>query len=97
VKEAGTYELSAGNKVISLISFNYDRKESDLTCFVPDAIQDQIAKSNNASLHLIEPSHTDLSHTVAQLSEGKRLWKYCILLVLLFLAAEILLIRFMKS
>jgi hypothetical protein len=97
VNEAGNYVLSAGNKVIALVSFNYDRKESDLTCYHSKELEAALEKSNNPSLTMIEPTRADLSHTLAQLAGGRKYWKHCIVAVLLFLALETLLIRFMKS
>lgn len=96
VNQSGTYELTAGNQMIGLNSFNYDRHESDLECFSAEELTEAISKYKLSLIQLIEPSNTDLGHTVAELNEGKKLWKHCVLAALLFLAAEILLIRFMK-
>jgi hypothetical protein len=95
VAEAGTYSLFAGDERIALLSFNYDRKESNLDCYTPADLE-TLAASRPASLRLIEPGGGDLSRSVAEISGGKRLWKACIWAVLFFLAAEVLLLRFMK-
>jgi hypothetical protein len=97
MQNAGNYSLTSGNKNLSFISFNYDRKESDLTCYDAGELKTLIEKNTNANITLLDSENKNLTHAIAQMSEGIRLWKYCVMLVLLFIAAEILLIRFMKA
>ena len=96
VKQAGNYNLESGNKVIASVSFNYDRRESDLSCYSPAQLK-SIAELAGIQTVLVLDGNKELSHTVREQNEGTRLWKYCIWLALLFLACEILLIRFMSS
>jgi uncharacterized protein YpmS len=44
----------------------------------------------------MKPGNENLSVMMQHTSEGVHLWKWCIILALLFLAAEILLIRFFR-
>ncbi len=96
IKKAGNYALTGENKIQSYLSFNYDRNESELSCFSPDDLTEIIQKRSDLKLNNINPESVDLTHTIAQLTEGVRLWKYCVLLALIFLAIEILLIRFVR-
>ncbi len=96
IKKAGNYRLTGENKIQSYLSFNYDRNESELTCLSPDDLTEIIQKRSDLKLNSINPESVDLTHTIAQLTEGVRLWKYCILLALIFLAIEVLLIRFVR-
>lgn len=96
VTKAGNYEVMSGAKQIGLISFNFDRKESDLSVYSSDEIIEQTSKLSSLNSEVINPEGKDLSHTIYQINEGKRYWKYCILAALLFLALEIILIRFYK-
>ena len=96
VSKAGNYDVFSGNKLLSVIAFNFDRAESDLTTLTTDEINSLLIGKGKLNAELISPDGKDLSHTVTQLNEGKRLWKYCILFALLFLAIEIILIRFYK-
>jgi hypothetical protein len=96
VKESGNYILAVNNSTVSDISFNYDRKESDLTSYSASELKSVAEKSGVVHLNLLDASNKVLTQTVAELNEGKKLWKYCILLVLLFLGTEVMLIRFMK-
>lgn len=96
VKKAGNYSLTNDQKIISYLSFNYDRSESDLSCFTSDELNQEVQKRTDLRLNTINPESVDLTHSVLQINEGVRLWKYCIVLALLFLAIEILLIRFTR-
>ncbi len=96
VKKAGNYALKSDSKTQSYISFNYDRNESALSCFTPDELNEIIQKRSDLKLNSVSPENADLTHTIIQLSEGVRLWKYCVILALLFLAMEVLLIRFIR-
>ncbi len=97
IKNAENYDLKAGNTLISVESFNFDRKESDLQIYNTTELEEMSSKYANSKINIIETEGKDLSHTIAQLNEGRRLWKYCIIFTLLFLAIEILLIRYFKK
>lgn len=96
VNAAQNYELKSGEKVITVKSFNYDRKESDLSCYTVEELEKIATKPGYTNINVINNEGKDLSHSISQLNEGKRLWKYCIIAVLIFLAIEVLLIRFYK-
>jgi hypothetical protein len=93
INTAQNYELKTADRLISLISFDYDRKESDLAVLNHDELE-KLAAQSGSNFNVIDKEAKDLSHTITQANEGKRLWKTCIILALLFLAAEILLIRY---
>ena len=96
VKQSGNYELKSNNTILSCYSFNYDRKESDLRCFTPDELHDIAGKRSDLKMNTFKEGNVDLSHEIVKLNEGVRLWKYCVILALLFLAMEVLLIRFVR-
>jgi len=96
IKNAGNYNLFAGTENISGISFNYDRKESDLSRYSPDELISLYEKSNLINFSLIDAGDNDITIILADIGQGKKLWKWCILLVLLFLAIEIALLRLWK-
>ena len=96
IKNAGNYNLLAGFENISGISFNYDRKESDLSRYSPDELISLYEKSNLKNFSLIDTGAKDITKVLAEIVHGKKLWKWCILLVLLFLAIETALLRWWK-
>lgn len=90
-KTAGNYSVS-GNNIHQTLALNYDRRESDLTFYTPDALKEKYASKN---IFILDNPDKNLSSTVAAIQEGKPLWKYCVIFALLFLAIEIAIIRFM--
>ncbi|MCB9360142.1 MAG: BatA domain-containing protein [Flavobacteriales bacterium] len=91
---SGNYTLSSKTKELGL-SFNYSRKESDLTCNTAEEIEEQINTSLlNASL--LNSEIDSLNSTIGEIKSGKKYWKLCIILALLFLGAEIVLIKLFK-
>lgn len=97
VSEAGNYNLLAGKETVMGIAFNFNRKESDLNCYNEDELKEEIAKSNLLNFNVLNSSEQNLTHRLAELDHGKKLWKLCVILALLFLAIEVLLLRFMKE
>ncbi|MFY9307735.1 MAG: BatA domain-containing protein [Bacteroidia bacterium] len=96
VKEAGNYNLFGGKERITGVSFNFNRKESDLSCYTADELTFQLASNDLDNVNVIETGAQSLQQSLTELEQGKKLWKLCIILALLFLAAEVLLLRFMK-
>lgn len=96
IREAGNYDLFAGNERLSGISFNYDRKESALSQYSPDELISMCEKANLKKFSLIDIENKDITKVLSDMSHGKKLWIWCILLVLLFLAAEMTLLRLLK-
>ena len=95
VSEAGHYRLylGDGDTPLSAFSFNYDRTESDLAYFPPAALRERVP----ASLTVFEDvADAVFRAEVTQRSQGTQLWKWCLVLALLFLAAESLLLRFWR-
>jgi hypothetical protein len=97
VKESGNYSLTSGSATAAIVSFNYDRRESDLSVYSESELKSMADKSGIAHVNLISSSNKELTHAVAEMNEGKKLWKYCIVFSLLFFSAEVMLIRFMKG
>jgi hypothetical protein len=93
--ESGNYKLKMGRNTSAVISLNYNRKESDLARHDDDALKEMIDRYR-LKAKVIESSAQNLTAQLASLNQGIRLWKYCIMLVLLFLLCEILLLRFFK-
>ncbi|HVA97843.1 MAG TPA: BatA domain-containing protein [Bacteroidia bacterium] len=97
IKQAGNYQLLLGTKLIKGISFNYNRKESDLSCYLPKEIEETISKSGFSNFSLIDNQTKNLTQVLTENEQGKKLWKLCIILALLFLAVEIFLVRWIKK
>ncbi|MCX6283438.1 MAG: BatA domain-containing protein [Bacteroidetes bacterium] len=97
ISEAGWYQVFAGSKEITALAFNYDRKESDINCFSTKELEANIRKYNLKNFKVLKPSGLPFSKQIEQLNTGLPLWKYFVVLALIFLAFEILLIRIFRS
>ncbi|MBL4654552.1 MAG: BatA domain-containing protein [Bacteroidia bacterium] len=95
IQEPGHYCLYGNNNNITdCYSFNFNRKESDLTCMNLAELSDlAITKS----IKIIDNWEKDLSTQLNIINRGTELWKLCITFALIFLGIEVLLLRFWKS
>lgn len=96
-KDAGHYLVKDGNDVIQAISYNYPRKES-----IPDFLNEKDLHKMMQSkafkqFQIIENPSENISEAVQDLSNGKQLWKYFVVLALTFLLCEVAIIRFWKD
>jgi hypothetical protein len=95
-KNAGHYLISEGNQAIQSISYNYSRLESDSKFYDDSELQKLMQSSNFKQFQLIKTSDSALSETLQDYSNGKQLWKYCIIIAILFMMCEVAIIRFWK-
>ncbi len=93
LQETGLYDLKKQDSTVSVMAFNDNRSESDMSYFTPAQL-DKIVPSASG---VIEAGKGSLKDIVSQKNIGMQLWKLCIILALIFLAAEILLIKFYKA
>jgi hypothetical protein len=96
VKDAGHYVLKNGEKELNGISFNYDRTESDLSTFTPAEIKDQIEKAGLKNISILDNTGKNLTTVIQEINLGIRLWKLFIIFALVFLAAEVAILRLWK-
>ncbi|MDO3645215.1 BatA domain-containing protein [Mucilaginibacter sp. L3T2-6] len=91
--ETGIYDLKKGDSSVAVLAFNDNRSESDLS-YLSNA---QLAIAVPQVSDIMESGKASLKGNVTETNFGLQLWKLCIILALIFLAAEILLIRFYKT
>lgn len=94
IRSAGFYQLYLKEgEALDRYGFNYDRKESFLSFYN----QEELAKLAGDQALILEgrnaPNFTEL---ISIQSQGTPLWKYCLILALIFLAIETALLRLWK-
>ena len=94
IRQTGNYQLLKNDSLISILSFNDAGPESDLSYANDKTIK---AKFPGQKIDLLNPEPGSMQSSVISINQGTSLWKLCIILSLLFLAVEILLIRFYKK
>ena len=94
IKSAGYYDLYLEEgEALNTYAFNYDRQESDLEYFNTD----DLATLVDDRFNIIDASaRANFTELVGDRSQGILLWKWCIILALVFLLIESLLLRFWK-
>jgi hypothetical protein len=93
--QQGFYNVIANQDTVNLLSFNLDKAESMLEQFSANDLKAQMGNGENISI--FETDGADAFSTeIKERYLGKPLWKYAIMLALVFLLAEVLLIRFLK-
>jgi len=97
IAEAGNYNLINNQQIIEPLAFNNNRKESDLTCHTSETLQKELSENNLKNIQLFSPNEKPLNIVISEQEQGTKLWKICIILALLFLGAEIILLRLIKG
>ena len=88
----GFYNLKHGDKTDAVLAFNLEKEESYLEQLSSDEIKSNFSSYKNVTI--FETNDADnLSNEVKKNKFGVPLWKYAIIISLLFLLAEVLLIR----
>ena len=96
IREAGNYILYGNRQALSGVSFNYNRRESDLGVADPAGIVSAMKKAGVEDVSVLSQTGKPLSGQIEEMNQGLRLWKIFVVLALLFLAGEVLLLRFWK-
>ncbi len=95
LKKAGNYDLTSGDSTLQGVSFNFDRKESDLACFETAELKQLLEKNSLTSYTVLEAGSKSMADALKETDLGTALWKWFILAALVFMTAEVLLLRFM--
>ena len=92
LQQTGNYELKKQDSTLAVLAFNDNRKESDMSYLDAGTLKQIFPQAGN----VWKPGQGSIKGEVSDLNFGLQLWKLCIILALIFLAAEILLVRFYK-
>jgi hypothetical protein len=95
MEEAGFYTLKLQDSTITTLAFNYGKDESFLAQYSPDELRALIGPERQ-NVHVYDQGDAfSLKGEFEKRYFGVKLWKYCLILCLFFLMAEIALIRFL--
>ncbi|MBO4645410.1 MAG: BatA domain-containing protein [Bacteroidales bacterium] len=94
ITQAGIYQLLQDGGVQGAVAFNFDRKESQLSYYKEDELQNVVSDMpKEEHVQLIHGEEQDISGKIAQTIHGVPLWIYFVFAALFFLAAEIAVLR----
>jgi len=91
IRQSGSYQLFKGDSLLAILSLNNAGFESDLSYASNQEIN---ANFEGRKPELIELDGGSIENKIKSVNQGISLWKVCLILALIFFAAEILLIRF---
>ncbi|NDK56765.1 BatA domain-containing protein [Pontibacter fetidus] len=93
LNEAGIYALTLDGETAGTIAFNYDNRESVLDQYTPDELRSMVGPDKK-NIHVYDYGDAlSVKNEFEKRYFGVKLWKYCLILCLFFLMAEIALIR----
>ncbi|MCB0509851.1 MAG: hypothetical protein KDC82_03735, partial [Bacteroidetes bacterium] len=76
------------------VSLNYQRSESQLNYYSRDEMEEFYLNSN---VEILENNLAQINENIKDLEDGKSFWKLCLILALIFLAFEVILLRFIPN
>lgn len=93
IEEAGNYEIVQQDEPLRGIGVNYSRDESDLDHFSREEFQEALDAVGEGH-RIMEQSTRRTSTGIEAVSQGQKLWWYCIIFALLFFGLETLILAF---
>lgn len=94
VKNTGFYNLKLGDSLLSVFGFNNSRSESNMSYLTQSQIK-TLAADGHLHVYDADKDLTKFSSGGNEISNT--LWKLCIILSLIFIAVEILLVKFFNK
>ncbi len=94
LEKAGHYKIWQGDKNIGVLSYNYNRDESQMKFLNKVEINDFLLEKNLSYDFIDEANGDSFKQVIQDQQNGHSIWKYFITLALLFLGLELLVIRF---
>jgi len=92
IQQAGNYQLKKQDSLVAVIAFNNNKRESDLSYLNKAALKQLLPKRGS----VLQADKGSLKGVITETNFGLQLWKLCIILALIFMAAEIALVRFYR-
>jgi len=91
--QAGNYQIVQGDSLLEKLAFNISDQESRLAYVGKAQLESVLLKKGYSNIMLLNAEPEEVSQRIQQEKEGNPLWKYFILASLLFLVAEIVILR----
>lgn len=92
----GFYEVVAGDRVEDVVALNYDKRESQMDFYTAEELRNSFAGHENVTV-IEEFNEDSFVRRLEEANLGVSLWRYALILCLMFLLAEIAIIRFFRQ
>ena len=97
LSEAGNYSLYLGDEAVKGLSFNHDRRESQLEAYRAGELEAALRDEGLGHIQLLDSEGVDFDMALQTLRMGRQLWRHFLVLGLLFLLVVVALLRFWRS
>ena len=91
IQKQGFYAVKKADSTLAIVAFNDNRAESNMKYDSQTELENRFGTQK---VHFIDTKKENISSAIAEKNNGTELWKLCLILSLIFIAAEILLVRF---
>lgn len=95
--EDGIYDIMSNEKKVSKIALNYDRKESEIKFCKESELMTYLNNKGYKVTPILATDTDEIKSTILSQTQGIALWKWFILLALVFIFGEMAVIRFWKA
>lgn len=91
IQKSGFYNVKKSDSTLAVVAFNDNRTESDMKYDTQTELEERFGSQR---VQFVDAKKENISSAIAEKNNGTELWKLCLILSLIFIAAEILLVRF---
>lgn len=92
--QQGIYDLVQSEELLEKIAFNISDLESKLAFTSRSSLRSLLNQKGYDQIDIIQPKIEEISDEIRTEKEGVPLWKYLVVFALLFLLAEVLILKF---
>jgi hypothetical protein len=93
ITESGIYSLSLADSVFKNVAMNYARDESIINFLSAETIREKAEEQGLQNFSIYSETSTHITQSIKKQTSGIQLWRYALILSLVFLCIEIMLIR----
>lgn len=97
ITKANHYNLTEEDQKKASFAFNYNMKESELTCLTVKEIQQLLNKQRLENFKILSGSKNQINTSIKKIHTDKQYWRLALVLSLLFLILELILLKLFKS
>ncbi|MGV3548000.1 MAG: BatA domain-containing protein [Pedobacter sp.] len=91
IQKAGFYNVKKSDSTLAVAAFNDNRLESNMKYESQSELEERFGVQK---VNFIDAKKENILSAIAEKNNGTELWKLCLILSLIFIAAEILLVRY---
>ncbi len=96
VLDNGYYRVMSGDSLISLLAFNYNRNESEMSFYSAEKLNELCKDANILTAKILDVSNPDYKEIINALQKESDFWKLFIIFALSVILIEVLVLRFWK-